>query len=247
MSSMLIDHTAYWFVDNNNVMRNIGRLAFITYAFLIAESYNHLNNRPRRLKRHICKMSVLCVVSEPLYDQFTRFKWINWELQSVLPTLLLGFISLIIIGWWCDKSTKNRVLNFLGAVVICSATAMASFFIRSEFEFGGVILIVLFYLYLKKSDEFVLPQRMVFLILIDAVYIYTCIWANAGFGSWPAITEAATSFNRRLIGSMVAVIPLAFYDQKLGYHSQWFSCLYSSFYPLQFVVLIIARYFIRGF
>lgn len=82
---------------------------------------------------------------------------------------------------------------------------------------------------------------------IDAAYICTYIWASAEFGSWPAIAEAAASFNRRLIGSLVAIIPLAFYNRKLGYHSKWFGWLYSIFYPLQFAVLIIARYFIRGF
>ena len=247
MGSMLVDHMAYWLVDNNNVMRNIGRLAFITYAFLIAESYYHLKEQPVKLKGHVCKLFVLCLVSEPLYDQFTRRKWINWELQNVLPTLMLGFIALIIIGWWCDKNTKNAVYKFIGSVVICLIASIASYAVRSEYEFGGVILIVLFYLYLKKTDRFTLSQRIFCLLLIDATYICTYIWASAGFGSWSAITEAAASFNRRLIGSLVAIIPLAFYNRKLGYHSKWFSRLYSIFYPLQFVVLLAARYFVRGF
>ena len=247
MCSMLVDHTAYWLVDNNNVMRNAGRLAFITYAFLIAEGYCHLKEQPVRLKSHVCKLIILCLVSEPLYDQFTRCKWLNWELQNVLPTLLFGFIALIIIGWWRDKKTNHKVSGLIGPVIISFTAAIESFLVRSEFAFGGVILIILFYLYLKKADVLTLPQRIACLLLIDMVYICTYIWASAGFGSWPAITEAAANFNRRLIGSMVAVIPLAFYSRKLGYHSTWFSWLYSIFYPLQFVVLIIARHFIRGF
>lgn len=247
MSTMLVDHIAYWFVDNNNVMRNIGRLAFISYAFLISESYYHLRNKPLRLKSHVIKLLFLCLITETLYDQFSRCKWVNWEMQSVLPTLLLGFTALIAIGWWMDKVSANKTIRNAGAAVICLAAALATYYIRSGYEFGGVILIVLFYLYLQKADDLTLPQRIGLLLLIDAVYICTYIWASSHFGSWPEIMESAASFNRRLAGSLIAVVPLAFYNRKLGYSSKWFGWVYSFFYPLQFVVFIIARHHIRGF
>ena len=247
MSTMLIDHTAYWFFDNNNIMRNIGRFAFIIYAFLIAESYYHLKDDAKRLKSHIIKLLLLCLISEFLYDQFTRCKWINWELQSVLPTLTLGFMALIGVGLWSQHNKHRSNIILIGSVVICFAAAIASYFFRSEFEFGGIILIVLFYLYLNKANDLTILQRIGVLLIIDAAYICSYIWANANYGLWPAIIESAESFNRRLIGSLIAVIPLAFYNRKLGYHTKWFNWLYNVFYPLQFVVMIIVRHFIRGF
>ena len=247
MSTMLVDHVAFWLVDNNNVMRNIGRIAFPIYAFLIAESYYHLRDKSNRLKSHLVKLIILSLISEPFRDQYIRLKWINWDTQNTLPTLVLGFAALIISGWWCRKHQQNRVLIVIGSVIVFCAAALGTYIIRSGYEVGGIVLIVLLYLYLNRADNMEIQQRLGLLFLINIVYICTYIWASAGFGSWTAITEAAASFNRRLIGSLVAVIPLAFYNRKLGYHSKWFNWLYSIFYPLQFAVLIIARYLIRGF
>ena len=243
MATMLVDHTAYWFVDNNNVMRNIGRPAFIIYAFLIAESYYHLREKPERLRSHALKLLILCLVSEIPYDQFTRCKWIFWDLQSVMPTLLFGFLALIASERWEKKCSGGK--RIAGGVVICIAAALITYLIRSSYKVGGVFLIVLFYQYLKRADDLSLWQKILALLLIDLFYICTYIWASAGFGGWAAISESATSFNRRLIGSLAAVVPLVFYNRKLGYQSRWFGWLYSSFYPLQFVVLVIVRTFTR--
>lgn len=80
-------------------------------------------------------------------------------------------------------------------------------------------------------------QRLSVLLLIDIIYICIYVWASAGFTGGEAMVEEAISFNRRLIGSLLAVFPLAFHNRKLGYHSKWFGWLYSCFYPLQFAVL----------
>lgn len=197
------------------------------------------------MKIHAFKLLILCLVSEIPYDQFTRCKWIFWDLQSVIPTLLLGFIALIISGWWEKRFSGSK--RVAGSVIIYIMAALLTYVIRSSYKVGGVILIILFYQYLKRVDEMNLWQKVSVLLVIDLLYICAYIWAIAGFGGWVAITESAVSFNRRLIGSLMAVVPLAFYNRKLGYHSKWFNWLYSVFYPLQFVVLLIARYFIRGF
>ena len=160
---------------------------------------------------------------------------------------MVGFVALIVSGWWCRKHQQNRVHSVIGSVIIFGAAALGTYIIRSGYEVGGIVLIVLFYLYLNRADKMETQQRLGLLFLINIVFICTYIWASAGFGSWPAIVESAVSFNRRLIGSLIAIIPLAFYNRKLGYHSKWFSWLYNIFYPLQFAVLILARYFILGF
>ena len=247
MAAMLIDHVAFWLVNNNNVMRNIGRVAFIVYAFLIAESYYHLREKPDRLRSHVFKLLILSTLSEPLHDQYILLKWTDWKSQNTILMLLIGFVALILVGWWEDKNASNQVIARTGAVVICFIAAFSAHFLRTGYGFGGVVLIVLFYVYLQRADSLNFIQRLCVLLLIDVIYICVYIWGSAGFSGGEALMESAKSFNRRLIGTLLAVVPLAFYNRKLGYHSKWFNWMYSAFYPLQFAVLIIARHIIRGF
>ena len=109
---------AFWLVNNNNVMRNIGRVAFIVYAFLIAESYYHLREKPDRLRSHVLKLLILSTWSEPLHDQYILLKWMNWKTQNTIPMLLIGFVALILVGWWEGRHAQNQVIARTGAVVI---------------------------------------------------------------------------------------------------------------------------------
>ena len=247
MCSMLIDHIAFSLVNNNLAMRNIGRFAFFIYAFLIAESYFHLREKPEKLKIHLIKLLVRCVVSEPLFDRFDHYKWIDPSSQSVLPTLMLGFVALICAGWWRGKFQNKKSVAGIGTIGICFTAALFSYYLNSDYAFGGVVLVVLFYVYLTQVEHLKFPQRLVLLLVIEAVFMLFDIWRRIGFGGWQEFKEMAVVLGRWKYGLAVSMLPFAFYNRRLGYHSKWFSWLYSIFYPLQFVVLIIARYFIRGF
>lgn len=240
MVSILSDHIGYQFFNNNLLMRSVGRLAFILYAFLIAESFYHLRNKPDRLKYHLIKLLILCAVSEIPFNLFDYDSWFYLTIQNVLFTLTLGYAALIFSDWWM-KRWRNKNVGIAGSVVICLLAAAASYYIRSEYKFAGVLLIVFFYLYLRKADEMNLWQRIVVLVVVIAVYWLFYVWARAGFRGDPELPKMWTGLKRYLPGTLAAIIPLALYNRRLGYHSRWFQILYSSFYPLQFIVLLIVR------
>jgi len=240
MVSILSDHVGYQFFNNNLLMRSVGRLAFILYAFMIAESFYHLQNKPDRLKYHLIKLLILCAVSEIPFNLFDYDSWFYLTIQNVLFTLTLGYVALIISDWWM-KRWKNEIIGVAGSVIICLLAATASYFIRSEYKVAGVLLIIFFYLYLCKADEMNLWQRIGVLIVLFAVYWFFYIWARAGFRSEPEFPRMWTGLKRYLPGTFAAIIPIALYNRKLGYHSRWFQIFYSCFYPLQFIVLLIVR------
>lgn len=247
MSSMVIDHLGYSYFFGNQVMRFIGRVAFIIYAFLIAEEYYHLKKKPSRLKYHIIKLFILCLITEMLFDYFDHGKWINISTQSSLISLKFGFLALIVSGWWKNTYKDKTRASIIGEVIIFGVMATASYLLRGEYKFAGVLLIGMFYIYLCKADNMPLPKKMIVLEGIIIIYIGIYLWSRSEFGNVQTIASMAENLRPRLAGMLVSILPLAFYNRELGYHSKWFSWLYSIFYPLQFVVLIIARYFIRGF
>ena len=240
MVSILFDHVGYSFLDNNLLMRSIGRLAFVLYAFLIAESYYHLRNKPDRLKYHLIKLLILCVITEIPFNLYDYRSWTYIAAQNALFTLTLGFVALVASGWW-TKRCKNNVLSVAGSVIICLLAATASYFLRSEYKFAGVLLIVFFYLYLRKADEMNHWQRIGVLVVLFAGYWFFYIWARAGFRGDPELPKMWTGLKRYLPGTFAAMIPIALYNRKLGYRSRWFQIFYSCFYPLQFIVLLIVR------
>lgn len=240
MVSVLSDHVGYHFFNNNLLMRSVGRLAFILYAFLIAESFYHLRNKPDRLKYHLIKLLILCAVSEIPFNLFDYDSWFYLTVQNVLFTLTLGYVALIFSDWWM-KRWKNGIVGVAGSVAICLLAATASFYIRSEYKFAGVLLIVFFYLYLRKADEMNLWQQIVVLVVLFAVYWLFYVWAGAGFRGDPELPRMWTGLKRYLPGTFAAIIPIALYNRKQGYRSRWFQIFYSCFYPLQFVVLLIVK------
>jgi hypothetical protein len=68
--------------------------------------------------------------------------------------LLIGFVALILVGWWEDKNALNHVIARKGAVIICFIAAISAHFLQTGYGFGGVVMIVLFYVYLQRADSF---------------------------------------------------------------------------------------------
>lgn len=248
MSSMLIDHIAYTFVSPYHlVMRKIiGRLAFIIYAFLIAESYHHLREKPERLRSHVLKLLLLGVIAEIPYDLFEHGRWFDLSTQNVIWTLLLGFVVLISTGHIVRRVT-NKTAHIVISAAFCIVVGLGAHQFKCEYDFAGVILIALFYAYLCRADIMGWVQKITCFVLIEGLFCFLYVWQCSDFGGWNEIIRWTQDLKGWGIGVAVTIVPLAWYNRKLGYNSKWFSWLYSIFYPLQFVLLLITRYFIRGF
>ena len=240
MSTMVIDHVGHYFLNDNYCMRAIGRIAFITYAFLIAESWCQLKNKPDRLKAHGIKLFLLSLISEIPYDICAREKWFDPSRQNVVFLLWLGFLALILLGWWKKKTEEKRILFSLGCGVIVVAAAAATYILRTEYKVAGLILILLFALYLEIESDWAPQKRWPALAGVIVIYLLLHFWTRAGFGSFPKILALARKENFRIVGSLLTVFPLAFYNRERGYDSRWFRWFYSLFYPLQYIVFAIA-------
>ncbi len=237
MSTMIIDHMGFLFFDNSYAMRAIGRIAFIVYAFLMAESYFHLKDKPDRLGVHFIKLMILALVTEIPHDLCEEGKLFELSSQNALLPLWLGFSALIVMGWWKKRCGENTALAGCGCAVITLAAAAFSYFIKTEYPFAGVILIVLFFLYLRREDNWPVGKRLAVLFAIVAFYLLIHLWSKVKFRGPDMILYAARVQSYRITGSLPVIFPLALYNRKLGYNGKWFRWFYSGFYPLQFIVL----------
>lgn len=109
--SMVIDHCAYFLMENGtllyNAMRCVGRIAFPVFAFLIVEGFGYTHNR----KRYFAQLLVFAVISE-----------VPWYLlngadgtHNVMFTLALGVIALAVL----EKLKENSILCGGGYSLYC--------------------------------------------------------------------------------------------------------------------------------
>ena len=111
MTTMLIDHIGWNFIDNPMILTWIWRIAFPCYAFLLAEGFFFVFNEKRRLLKHISTLILLAVISEPCFDllEFGPNVLTNFmESQSVMITLLLWFLWMSITELLLPSSSEHK-------------------------------------------------------------------------------------------------------------------------------------------
>ena len=133
--SMLTDHSAYYFLEENTVaydaMRCFGRIAFPVFALLVAEGYAYTRNRMRYF------LSLLA---------FATFSEVPWYLlngadgtHNVMFTLALGVAAMAAF----DRLKEHKAVAF--ATVLLAATVFA--ILGLDYGWRGILMIFLFHLF----------------------------------------------------------------------------------------------------
>ena len=151
MISMVIDHVALYLMDDSTVlyetMRCIGRIAFPVFAFLIAEGFIHTRSR----YRYFFTLLGFAVISE-----------IPWYLlngadgtHNVMFTLALGVATLMVLENLLQRSPIQGFLWTLGMAGLAS-------WLRVDYEWRGILVIVIFYLFNGYGHSFPYSRGMQF-------------------------------------------------------------------------------------
>ena len=135
---MVIDHIGYKFFPEGTVtyeiMRDIGRVAYPMFAFLIAHNFLfYSRNHTNYLKRIL----LLALISE--YPHHIYFP--DHHTTSIMFTLALGVSAMIIA-----EKEKSKVVAFTAYIFMI----FISFF--TEYPLLGFILILSFYVSLQKKS-----------------------------------------------------------------------------------------------
>lgn len=117
-------------LDIYELLRTIGRLAFPIYCFLLVEGVSHT----RSPKRYGLRLLIGAVLAEIPYDLAFSGR-VDWEDQSVMVTLLLGFMMLEIM-----KKCPKPLLKLL----IVLPFAMIAQKLGADYGAKGILVIALF-------------------------------------------------------------------------------------------------------
>lgn len=151
MISMVIDHVALYLMEQGTLlyetMRCIGRIAFPIFAFLIAEGFIHTRSR----YRYFFTLLGFAVISE-----------IPWYLlngtdgtHNVMFTLALGVATLMVLE---NLLQRSMVLGFFWTL----GMAGLAFWLEVDYEWRGILVIVIFYLFNGYGHSFTYSRDMQF-------------------------------------------------------------------------------------
>ena len=137
---MAVDHIGIVFMDNNYIMRAVGRLAFPVFAFLLVQGLLHTSD----VRGYLLRLGIFAVVSEIPFDLAMHDTIWYPGAQNIFFTLTAGLFAIYAmdsrgpIGRW--------------KVEIALAAALLAEFLRFDYGMAGVGIIVMFYLIEKERS-----------------------------------------------------------------------------------------------
>lgn len=132
--SMALDHTGAVLYPSQIWLRCLGRIAFPIFCFLIVEGFFHTHD----VRWYMGRLGVFALISEIPYDLAFRGVPLEYAHQNVFFTLLIGIGMMILLE-------RNREWP-VKAVILLLAMWLAVL-IRSDYNFRGVLLIFVFYIF----------------------------------------------------------------------------------------------------
>lgn len=117
-----------------NLMRDIGRIAFPIFCFLLVEGFLHT----RDVKKYASRLFLFALISEIPFDFALKPNWLYPSKQNVYFTLLIGLLVL----WGVTICYGRAALQIL----IMVAGLLAAWFLKTDYSYKGVFLIEVLYI-----------------------------------------------------------------------------------------------------
>lgn len=121
-----------------DVSRDIGRIAFPIFCFLLVEGYLHTRNAWKYAQR----LFLFALISEIPFDLALRGDWFYPAKQNVYFTLFIGLLVMIGI----NRITANGARNLFLAALPIAAGMYLALWIDTDYNYKGVFLIAILYL-----------------------------------------------------------------------------------------------------
>lgn len=118
-----------------SLMRDIGRIAFPIFCFLLVEGFVHTHD----VKKYAQRLFLFALISEIPFDFALKPSWFYPGKQNVYFTLLIGLLVL----WGITVCRGQIVVQLL----ILVSGLLAASFLKTDYSYRGVFLIEVLYLF----------------------------------------------------------------------------------------------------
>lgn len=208
---MLCDHIGVILMEDNAVMRAVGRLAFPVFAFLLAEGYKHTSDR----KNYCVRLLFFALISEIPFDLAFYGKMFSFEGQNIFFTLAAG----IIIMYAADIAFSRHFLAL--ALIVASMTL--TFFLKFDYGICGLAFIAIFYLHGPKTGDGKFIEK---------------IKNNLGFTIFSGVLWFLF-YGIKQVYAVFSIIPITLYNGRYG--RKVFKYIFYLFYPIHLLILYLIK------
>ena len=125
-------------------MRNIGRLAFPIFCFLLVEGFLHTRN----VKKYAFRMFLFALISELPFDYAFSNQLIRNAHQNVYFTLLIGLLVMMGMSVFDYRQSITRFgnyFNLLMQIAIAAGGLWLAAFLHTDYNYKGIFLIIVLY------------------------------------------------------------------------------------------------------
>jgi hypothetical protein len=246
---MLIDHVGAVF-DTPEVFRNIGRIAFPIYAFMIAQGCK----KTRNIKNYLIRLGIFAVVSEIPFDlAFEYAGEINFlRFTNVFYTLFLG-AACVMAYELINKNNVNADFSIytllrrtlaVGAVI---PIIILAHILDTDYGMLGVIYIFVFYL-VNTENRAVRTLTMIAVVFIQYGYPYLFSIIDPAVRARLPILPGGIFFTYELTKfwfALTAAVLVCVYNGKQGPNAKWVKWGFYAFYPVHIGVLALIHYYLH--
>ncbi len=215
MVTMVFDHVGYHLIGYNSVWysicRNIGRVSFVLFAFLIVEGMYYTKNEIKYLAR----LFSLAVIVDLLIYIGTRDYFGN-----AVTILFLGALSIYFL-----KKDGFKKIFVLIPIALCLFDYFNIGFIQMEYEFFGIVLILLMYI----STKYLKNRNLAYAIAI--------IFANAIY--YLADITYTNYFYTMTLYNIFSIAFILLYNHQLGLNGKFVRVFNYLFYPLHVEIILV--------
>jgi len=204
--------------------------SFSIFAFLLSEGLAHSTEKKLYLRRLV----VFTIISEPCYDLYFSGKLWDMSRQSIMFTLLLGFIVLLITDYVRNRF-DNMILTILCLLVLGSAATRGATLFHCELARYGVLIIGIYYI-----CSHVTYTRLLEFICFIAFLLYAA--ADNYFNIM--VNDLFYSISDKSFALIGALVTWA-YNGKRGPNSLALKWIYYAFFPVMLLILYGISYIIN--
>lgn len=243
---MLVDHIAYHIIPPTMsywiVLRQIGRLSFPLFAFLIVEGVLH----SRHKVRYIIQLLILEIVVS-----LGQVLFLNEYTGNVMMTLACGALTI----YFLEKKSYQSLFAVFPVAFILLCTNLAPWFpFKADYDLYGLLIILGFYAaylinnligkyncqkydvdfdgYKETSYYQKLRNIVSFALLLGINFIF--YFLN------PSISQYIGEYGMGVqVYAVFSGIIILFYSGKRGFNKPWFKWGFYLFYPLQFILVYL--------